>query len=384
MIKNREIIGDSMPYFKWLLSKIYNFKDPSHQYHRRKYQLIYTLSVEFFFIGFLLVLFNIYLHFWYLTILLFLGTLAILGNIIFLRVKRNIIASGHILTFVAYTICSIGTYWLYGISVSYIGWFYVAPVIAATTLGVNEFILYNLLSALLIIILDVGNFSSVYQLVGTQLILVNLVNHIAILTIISTTLFHLLKENTQFEKLLQDQNYSLSADKDKFHYLSNHDSLTNLPNRSLFFNYLESLVDSIDSPKKSITLFFMDLDGFKRINDLHGHQVGDFILLQTSKKLKHCFRENDMIARLAGDEFTAVITHEANDPIVESILKRIHKEFNKPLIINNNIKIKCTISVGISNFPKDALNTELLMKLADEAMYLNKSQKLSNENIRQE
>ena len=118
----------------------------------------------------------------------------------------------------------------------------------------------------------------------------------------------------------------------------------------------------------------MDLDEFKRINDKYGHEIGDILLLQTSKRLQSCFRENDFIARLGGDEFTAVITHNLNDKIADDLTKRIEKEFMQPFLIKN-LEIKCTISLGKAIYPLDALHAETLLKIADEAMYKNKKTK---------
>ena len=82
-----------------------------------------------------------------------------------------------------------------------------------------------------------------------------------------------------------------------------------------------------------LTLYFMDPDGFKKINDKYGHEIGDILLLQTSKRLQSCFREKDFIARLGGDEFTAVIIHSINDTIAENLLERIKTEFLQPFFI---------------------------------------------------
>ncbi|BCA94192.1 hypothetical protein TUM19329_05530 [Legionella antarctica] len=118
----------------------------------------------------------------------------------------------------------------------------------------------------------------------------------------------------------------------------------------------------------------MDLDGFKKINDIYGHEIGDSLLLKTSKRLQSCFRENDFIARLGGDEFTAVINHKPHDSIAEDLTKRIESEFMQPFIIKD-LEIQCTISVGKANYPSDAAYSDELLKIADEAMYKNKKLK---------
>jgi len=82
-----------------------------------------------------------------------------------------------------------------------------------------------------------------------------------------TILYNLLVENKIYESLLKEQNFLLSADKQKFHYLSHHDSLTNLPNRSYFHTHLQELMETVDPKQTAISLYFMDLDDFKKIND---------------------------------------------------------------------------------------------------------------------
>jgi diguanylate cyclase (GGDEF)-like protein len=173
---------------------------------------------------------------------------------------------------------------------------------------------------------------------------------------------------------MKEQNYLLDADKQKFHYLSHHDSLTNLPNRSYFNHHLQILMDSTNTNFHFLTLYFMDLDGFKQINDHYGHNIGDIILLQSSKRLQSCFREKDFVARLGGDEFTAVIIHHLNDKISEELAIRIEQEFMSPFIINN-LEIKCPISLGKATYPLDGVHPETLLKIADDAMYKHKKLK---------
>lgn len=199
-------------------------------------------------------------------------------------------------------------------------------------------------------------------------------NHLFIFALIFTVLYHFLVQNSQYELLLKEQNYLLIADKEKFHYLSHHDSLTNLPNRPYFHAHLQTLLENTDTKKEAITLYFMDLDKFKPINDEYGHEFGDQLLLLTSKRLQSCFRKNDFIARLGGDEFTAIIVHKPHDQIAEALTLRIEQEFEQPFVINGQT-IHCTISVGIANYPRNAKNAEDLLKWADKAMYDNKRKK---------
>lgn len=341
---------------------------------RRKYQLIHAITLELFLFGIILFAVNIYLRFWTISSMLFIGTVLVLGNLILLRKRYNLVLCGHIITSLALGVTVLGNLWLGGISTSYFGWFYVSPLIAAITLGIDGLIIYSLLSASIIVIFIYGQFTPIYFMSDINLNLINTINHVLILFIIFTTLYSLLKENKQYETLLKEQNYLLNADKQKFHYLSYHDSLTNLPNRAYFHNHLQTMIDSINDKNNTIALYFMDLDGFKLINDQYGHEVGDLLLLLASKRLQACFRANDFIARLGGDEFTAIITYNTKEKVADAITKRVEQEFQMPFLIKDLI-IKCNVSIGRANYPQESSNSEILLKLADEAMYENKKMK---------
>ncbi|MBA2710755.1 MAG: GGDEF domain-containing protein [Tatlockia sp.] len=196
----------------------------------------------------------------------------------------------------------------------------------------------------------------------------NIINLFFILMVIVSSLYTLLRENSLYEKSLCEHNFLLQADKDKFHYLAQYDTLTKLPNRSYFQTYIESLIASVDLKTHFITLFFMDIDGLKKINDRYGHDAGDSLLLEAGKRLQSCFRENDFLSRLGGDEFTAVISHLKNDRVPQTISLRILEEFNKPFDISFE-PINTSISIGLATYPLTTLNVDELIILADQAMY---------------
>lgn len=360
-----------------LLKRIFSSSQPTPAKigeHSRKYGLIHIITLELLILGVILTSINIYLEFWFFTCLLFSATLIAALNLYLLKKNYSILLCGHIINALCWVVIVMGNLWIGGVATSYIGWFYVSPIIAATTIGLNGLITYSLLSALTIILFISHYFTPIFVIPGAYLSLLNSMNHIFIFLLIFTTLYNLLHENKLFENLLKEQNFLLHSDKQKFHYLSHHDSLTNLPNRSFFHHHLQTLIEGTDTSEHSITLYFMDLDGFKKINDKYGHEVGDLLLLQASKRLQSCFRERDFIARLGGDEFTALIVHHDKDDIAQALIQRIEKEFQRPFIIKN-MEIKCTISVGKASYPLEAVNSELLMKLADDAMYRNKKMK---------
>lgn len=342
----------------------------------RKYRLLHTITFQLFIFGSIFTCVNFYMQIWNVAYLLLFGSLITLINLVLLRKKVDLIICSHIINFLCVVIMTLGNFWVGGSATSYMGWFYVSPVIAAVTIGISGLIIYSLLSVSIVGMFSIYPIKPLYVLSEDYLRFLDDANHLFIFILIFTTLYNLLKVNHRYETLLKEQNYLLLSDKKKFHYLSQHDSLTNLPNRAYFHNHLQKLMDTLDKTKNTITLYYMDLDGFKKINDLYGHEAGDLILLQTTKRLKSCFRDVDFIARLGGDEFTALIVHGAKDKTPDHLTTRLNKEFSKPFMINK-IEISCTISIGQANYPHDTQNMDTLIKLADEAMYENKKTKYS-------
>jgi diguanylate cyclase (GGDEF)-like protein len=149
---------------------------------------------------------------------------------------------------------------------------------------------------------------------------------------------------------------------------ANYDLQTDLPNRVLFEKLKKEAFEAALHSQLKFGFLYIDLDGFKHINDIHGHQVGDDLIIQVAERLKNSIREVDNIVRLAGDEF-AIIVNQINDTsIVEKISNRILESLSQPYVINR-IKISITASIGSSIFPTDTDNVETLIKFADTAMY---------------
>lgn len=152
-----------------------------------------------------------------------------------------------------------------------------------------------------------------------------------------------------------------------------HDSLTGLPNRKQFINKLMRLIDKDERDKNKIfAVLFIDLDGFKNVNDIWGHDIGDQYLVQTARRLESCIRPGDMAARLGGDEFTVLLENidEKNDAI--KIANRILTELNTPIpLLSGGMPI--TASIGIAFSYPECADPEDLIRNADAAMYSAKS-----------
>ncbi|MCP4255102.1 MAG: diguanylate cyclase, partial [Candidatus Scalindua sp.] len=146
------------------------------------------------------------------------------------------------------------------------------------------------------------------------------------------------------------------------------DTLTQLPNRSLFFDRLEHSIIQSERNNEKLAIVFLDLDRFKYINDTLGHAVGDQLLQEVAKRLSDCARKSDTIARFGGDEFTLIFpdasTSRGTGIVVQRILNDLSKPFN---LLNGEYTIGA--SIGISLYPSNGVNAEELVRNADIAMY---------------
>ncbi|MDF1878356.1 diguanylate cyclase [Sulfurimonas sp. SAG-AH-194-C20] len=171
----------------------------------------------------------------------------------------------------------------------------------------------------------------------------------------------------EHQKLLE-KTQELNILNEKLHDLAVHDSLTGLANRYLLRKTLIKMLALAKRQEKLVGLFFLDLDGFKNINDKYGHAAGDAVLKAVGERLKPLLREEDFIARIGGDEFAIAITNITDKEFVNHISQRMISEISQDY---ENIKSEDSISVsiGISFFPDDGIDIDTLINNADEAMY---------------
>ena len=149
---------------------------------------------------------------------------------------------------------------------------------------------------------------------------------------------------------------------------ANYDTLTNLPNRRFFFENLERIVAESKKDTRKVVLLYIDLDGFKNINDTYGHEVGDEVLIHVGTRLLKGVGKTDFVARLGGDEF-AVIIHDIIDiTVAKNLAKKIH-EMIQEVIHTETIECKVNSSIGIAIYPDTSKNSETLVRNADSAMY---------------
>jgi len=155
---------------------------------------------------------------------------------------------------------------------------------------------------------------------------------------------------------------------DKLQHQAYHDNLTDLPNRALFKDRLSQAIKTSSRNNEKFALLFIDLDKFKQINDSLGHNVGDQVLIEASKRLSDSIRDEDTLARIGGDEFTIIVRNLKNKDSTSIVANKIIKTMRAPIQINNQ-DLYISASVGISIFPDDAEYEHNLIKFSDEAMY---------------
>jgi diguanylate cyclase (GGDEF)-like protein len=155
--------------------------------------------------------------------------------------------------------------------------------------------------------------------------------------------------------------------------LARHDFLTSLPNRAYFHSVAGHVLLRAKRSEQAVALLYFDLNGFKKVNDNYGHDIGDELLRQVAARLKDTVRDSDFLARLGGDEFVILTDLLAKKQEVYKLVNRLLGGFERPFTIGSH-QIHCGPSIGISYFP-DASSLDLLVKQADCAMYEAKSKK---------
>ncbi|WP_455717398.1 putative bifunctional diguanylate cyclase/phosphodiesterase, partial [Anaerosporobacter sp.] len=154
-------------------------------------------------------------------------------------------------------------------------------------------------------------------------------------------------------------------------FLAYHDSLTKLPNKAAFYDYLNITLNCEPGSTQSHAIYFVDLDNFKTVNDTLGHDYGDELLIQTAKRLNGYIKSDDLLARAGGDEFLIFKTNISTQEEALSFAKNILSTFKDPIDINGTF-IYISMSIGVSLYPINGIQYNTLIKNADIAMYRSK------------
>ena len=155
---------------------------------------------------------------------------------------------------------------------------------------------------------------------------------------------------------------------EKLRQLASLDSLTGLPNRGVFNDRLEHAIHKAHRNGTRLAVFFLDLDNFKNINDSLGHKAGDILLCEVAQRLKSCVREGDTVARLGGDEFTIILEEVRSAQYVAKVADKVLTAVSQ-LYMLETTEVSVSPSIGISLYPADGRDVDLLLRNADAAMY---------------
>jgi len=158
---------------------------------------------------------------------------------------------------------------------------------------------------------------------------------------------------------------------EQLEHIAHYDVLTSLPNRSLLADRLTQTMLQCQRRHQSLAVVFLDLDGFKAVNDKQGHDAGDELLIIISQRMKEALREGDTLARFGGDEFVAVLADLVKVEDCEPVLERLLLAASEPVLVGESV-LQVSASVGVTIYPQDGAEADQLMRHADQAMYVAK------------
>ena len=154
----------------------------------------------------------------------------------------------------------------------------------------------------------------------------------------------------------------------KLQFQAQHDSLTGLPNRTLFLDRLEQAINMASRNNEKLAVLFVDMDRFKEVNDSLGHDAGDELLIAVSAKMQASVRSFDTVARLGGDEFCVLLNRVNENEAIISVLQKLVQLFQQPIRVGGQM-LTVTCSIGVAIYPENGVQPDELLKQADAAMY---------------
>ena len=157
----------------------------------------------------------------------------------------------------------------------------------------------------------------------------------------------------------------------RLEHIAHYDALTDLPNRTLLADRLQQAMAQTQRRSQSLAVAYLDLDGFKTVNDTHGHAVGDELLVALAARLLATLREGDTLSRIGGDEFVAILVDLESVSAHETVLLRLLEAASTPVKVKG-LTLQVSVSIGLTLYPQDNVSADQLMRHADQAMYIAK------------
>jgi diguanylate cyclase (GGDEF)-like protein/PAS domain S-box-containing protein len=186
-----------------------------------------------------------------------------------------------------------------------------------------------------------------------------------------TGIFQDISEQKAIQRKLEKSNIKLEKANSALKLSAHYDALTSLPNRNLLADRLQQAMAKSIRKKSYVAIAFIDLDGFKEINDIHGHSIGDELLKKVANRIKQILRDSDTLSRFGGDEFVAVIDDLTTPSGCDLVLSRMLEAVSTTLVVQERL-LKISASIGVTIYPLDNVNPDQLLRHADQAMYLAK------------
>lgn len=165
----------------------------------------------------------------------------------------------------------------------------------------------------------------------------------------------------------------LGLESDRITFMSYYDDITGIPNRKMFTEKFQDIINNNLNCKSQLAIIFFDIDNFKNINDTYGYEVGDEMLLKLCERIENTLDERHTFARFGGDEFVIAFSNITNNKEISEFLNELLLKVRKPLEVSNK-KIYCTISIGVSVYSKDSNRLDILLKTADMALRMAKEE----------
>jgi diguanylate cyclase (GGDEF)-like protein len=219
---------------------------------------------------------------------------------------------------------------------------------------------------------------TVERFIDYGLLIKTILASLAVIAAVFFAMLYFRRQNRRLRTLsvrLEEELSKQERARAEIQHLANHDMLTGLPNRMLLMDRLEQAVALAKRDGLKIGLLFIDLDKFKPVNDMHGHAVGDLLLISVAERLRQQVRASDTVARLGGDEFVIIMNNINDRSAVERMAETVCGVLSQEVSLNG-IVISIQASIGIAVFPEDGRDTDGLLSHADREMYIMKHSNL--------